>query len=104
MTALYTGEVHRIVFPNYFDYLYFQTLPEYKIMADEFSLTNTLDYPLQIGMAVAVETSNMTTMEESFLKCFRNQLPSMEKQVKCIVLAYSENFAIVFNRKFRISF
>ena len=80
--AIQNGEVDRLVFPNYLDFLYLRTSPNYKSLNDGFLLTNTLNYPFQIGMAFAVDSANMTAMEKSFLKCFRRQLPTLEKQIR----------------------
>ena len=80
--ATQTGEINRLVFPNYLDFLYLRMKPNYKSLNDGFLLTNTLNYPFQIGMAFAVDSANMTAMEQSFLKCFRRQLPTLEKQIR----------------------
>ena len=85
IVATQTGEINRLVFPNYLDFLYLRMKPDYKSLNDGFLLTNTLNYPFQIGMAFAVDSANMTAMEKSFLKCFRRQLPTLEKQVKRFV-------------------
>ena len=82
VVASQTGEINRLVFPNYLDFLFLRTKPEFKSFNDEYSLTNTLDHPFQIGMALAVDPANMTTMEESFLRCLRNELPTLEKQIR----------------------
>ena len=77
-----TGLVDRLVFPNYLDWLYLRTLPENAVMRKEFQLTNTLDHPFQMGMTYAVDPMNMTALEETFLRCLRNELPTLEKKVK----------------------
>ncbi len=82
LIASQTGVVNRMAFPNYFDWLYLMALPENAAISKDFMLTNTLDHPFQIGMTFAVDPMNMTVIEESFLRCLRNELPTLEKKVK----------------------
>ena len=81
--ASQSGHITRMAFPNYLDFLFLRAKEEYKSFNEGYSLTNTLDHPFQIGMAFAVDPANTTIMEESLLRCLRNELPTLEKQVKC---------------------
>ena len=75
------GETDRIIFPNYLDFIYLLTLPQNEEMNVDFQLSNTFDYPFQIGMAYAVNPENITKTEKDFLSCLRSILSALDLQV-----------------------
>ena len=91
MSASQDSGVDRLLFPNYMDFLLFVKDDKYKGMFKEtFVLTNAIQHPFQIGMALGADNENMTTLEENFLMCMRRELPISERQV------YIYNMALFF--------
>ncbi|XP_028394048.1 uncharacterized protein LOC114518284 [Dendronephthya gigantea] len=80
--ASQAGKVDRILFPNYLDYLMLKTLPGGKEVMSTFRLTNTLDHPFQIGLVLAVNPANTTQRDQSFLRCMRAEIPSLERKYR----------------------
>ena len=82
MSASQDSGVDRLLFPNYMDFLLFVKDDKYKGMFKEtFVLTNAIQHPFQIGMALGADNENMTALEENFLMCMRRELPISERQV-----------------------
>ena len=81
-SGISSGDVDRIMFPNYLDWLVLTSKPGYEKLDKDFMLTNAFDHPFQIGLACAVDPMNMTLVEESFVKCMRRELPVISKKVK----------------------
>ena len=79
--AMKSGAIDRFVFPDYLDWLILTGKPGYERFNKDFTLSNSLNHPFQIGLACAVEPSNMTTVEETFIRCMRKELPVLAKRV-----------------------
>ena len=77
-----SGDIDRLVFPNYLDWLILMSKPGYEKLDKDFMLTNALDHPFQIGLACAVDPMNMTLTDESFIKCMKRELPVLAKRVE----------------------
>lgn len=76
--SILNGGTDRAIFPNYLDFIHALTLPEFSSMKDVYQISNTFDYPFQIGMAFAVDPNNMTSSELGLLTCLRSSLPPLE--------------------------
>ncbi|XP_046840193.1 uncharacterized protein LOC124434354 isoform X2 [Xenia sp. Carnegie-2017] len=76
--SILNGDTDRAIFPNYLDFIHALTLPEFSSMKDVYQISNTFDYPFQIGMAFAVDPNNMTSSELGLLTCLRSSLPPLE--------------------------